>query len=165
VFIEEGKRSKVRLFTGNEARPNRRTVEPSNDRRSKAVHAKDRYAGIDEAGARVLVTGWPEFLGLDWLPVKPAMRRPLILDGRNALDREKLTAEGFESLGVGRGPGRTGGVIIAPSLKLPFLVDENAPTPRHWLEFARLDRPGALLLSCEKGDRWPLVVTPSMRRS
>ena len=31
------------------------------------------------------------------------MVRPLLLDGRNALDREALTALGFEYLGIGRG--------------------------------------------------------------
>jgi hypothetical protein len=33
------------------------------------------------------------------------MVRPLILDGRNALDREKLTVLGFEYIGIGRGQG------------------------------------------------------------
>jgi len=31
------------------------------------------------------------------------MVRPLLLDGRNALDRDALTALGFEVLGIGRG--------------------------------------------------------------
>jgi hypothetical protein len=30
------------------------------------------------------------------------MVRPLLLDGRNALDREKLTTLGFEYIGIGR---------------------------------------------------------------
>jgi hypothetical protein len=34
--------------------------------------------------------------------VKAQMVRPLILDGRNALDREQLIALGFEYIGIGR---------------------------------------------------------------
>jgi len=34
------------------------------------------------------------------------MMRPLLVDGRNFLDREELTALGFEYVGVGRGPAR-----------------------------------------------------------
>ena len=62
----------------------------------------DPYEMADGAEVLVLVTEWPEFLGLDWARVKRAMRRPIILDGRNALDQEKIRAEGFEYLGMGR---------------------------------------------------------------
>jgi UDPglucose 6-dehydrogenase len=55
-----------------------------------------------EADAAVLITEWPELLGLDWLRVRAAMRRPLIIDGRNALPRERLLERGFEYCGVGR---------------------------------------------------------------
>jgi UDPglucose 6-dehydrogenase len=43
---------------------------------------------------------------LDFPRLKAAMVRPLLLDGRNALDREHLTALGFEYLGIGRGTPR-----------------------------------------------------------
>jgi len=62
----------------------------------------DPYAVAAQAEAVILCTEWAEFLGLDWSRVKAQMVRPLILDGRNALDREKLTALGFEYIGVGR---------------------------------------------------------------
>lgn len=63
---------------------------------------KDPYEVAAQAEAVVLCTEWTEFLGLDWARVKAQMVRPLILDGRNALDREKLTALGFEYIGIGR---------------------------------------------------------------
>ena len=50
----------------------------------------------------VLCTEWPEFLSLDYARLKASMVRPLILDGRNILDREALTALGFEYIGIGR---------------------------------------------------------------
>ncbi len=64
--------------------------------------ADDPYGVAEGAEALVLVTEWPEFISLDWARVKQAMRRAIILDGRNALDREKLLAEGFEYIGMGR---------------------------------------------------------------
>ena len=65
----------------------------------------DPYAVADQAEALVLCTEWPEFAALDFSQLKAAMVRPLLLDGRNALDREKLIGLGFEYLGIGRGQG------------------------------------------------------------
>ncbi len=67
----------------------------------------DPYAVADGAEALVLCTEWPEFLSLDYGRMKSSMVRPLILDGRNVLDRDTLTALGFEYIGIGRpAPGK-----------------------------------------------------------
>ena len=58
---------------------------------------------VDGADGVVLVTEWPEFRELDWTgEVKRRMRRPLVVDGRNFLDREALVAAGFTYEGIGR---------------------------------------------------------------
>jgi UDPglucose 6-dehydrogenase len=58
---------------------------------------------VDGADAVVLVTEWPEFGELDWTgEVKARMRVPLVVDGRNFLDREKLLEAGFTYEGIGR---------------------------------------------------------------
>jgi UDPglucose 6-dehydrogenase len=58
---------------------------------------------IDGADAVVLVTEWPEFGELDWIgEVKSRMRVPLVVDGRNFLDREALRDAGFTYEGIGR---------------------------------------------------------------
>jgi UDPglucose 6-dehydrogenase len=57
---------------------------------------------VDGADAAVLVTEWPEFAELDWGEVKRRMRVPLIVDGRNFLDREALIEAGFTYEGIGR---------------------------------------------------------------
>ncbi len=62
----------------------------------------DPYAVAAQAEAVILCTEWAEFLALDWPRMKGQMVRPLILDGRNALDREKLISLGFEYIGIGR---------------------------------------------------------------
>jgi UDPglucose 6-dehydrogenase len=70
---------------------------------------RDPYGVADRADALVLCTEWGQFAELDWGKIKSAMVRPLILDGRNFLDREKMMALGFEYLGIGRGAAGTGG--------------------------------------------------------
>ena len=57
---------------------------------------------LDGADAAVLVTEWPEFAELDWAEVKERMAEPVIVDGRNFLDREALRAAGFTYEGIGR---------------------------------------------------------------
>ncbi len=69
---------------------------------SELTICADPYAVATQAEAIILCTEWAEFLGLDWARVKAQMVRPLILDGRNALDCEKLTSLGFEYIGIGR---------------------------------------------------------------
>jgi UDPglucose 6-dehydrogenase len=62
--------------------------------------AMDALRGADGA---VLVTEWSEFKDLDWAnDVKHAMKTPLLVDGRNYLDREAMIAAGFDYEGVGR---------------------------------------------------------------
>jgi UDPglucose 6-dehydrogenase len=58
---------------------------------------------LDGADAAVLVTEWPEFAELDWAgEVHQRMAQPVIVDGRNFLDREGLRAAGFTYEGIGR---------------------------------------------------------------
>jgi UDPglucose 6-dehydrogenase len=65
--------------------------------------AESALDAIDGADAVVLVTEWPEFRELDWTgEVKRRMRFPLVVDGRNFLDRERLVEAGFTYEGIGR---------------------------------------------------------------
>jgi len=58
---------------------------------------------LDGADGAVLVTEWPEFRDLDWEgEVKDRMATPLVVDGRNFLDSDRLRAAGFTYEGVGR---------------------------------------------------------------
>jgi UDPglucose 6-dehydrogenase len=58
---------------------------------------------VEGADAVVLVTEWPEFGELDWAgEVKRRMREPLVVDGRNFLDRDALVDAGFTYEGIGR---------------------------------------------------------------
>src|SRR5436190_11104627 len=68
-----------------------------------ATLAESAEDALDGADAAVLVTEWPEFAQLDWTgEVKARMAQPLVVDGRNFLDRDALIAAGFTYEGVGR---------------------------------------------------------------
>jgi UDPglucose 6-dehydrogenase len=63
-----------------------------------AASALDAVRGAD---ACVLVTEWSEFLNLDWAQAKTVMTQPVVIDGRNALDRVALAGMGFVYEGIG----------------------------------------------------------------
>ena len=65
-------------------------------------YASDPYQVAERAEALVLATEWPEFRELDWEKMRRAMVHPMILDGRNFLDRSKLQKIGFICEGIGR---------------------------------------------------------------
>ncbi len=60
---------------------------------------EDLASGCD---GLVLVTEWEQFRHPDWKEIAVAMRRPLIIDGRNFLSEKSLIASGFVYRGVGR---------------------------------------------------------------
>jgi UDPglucose 6-dehydrogenase len=57
---------------------------------------------VSGSDAAVIVTDWDEFRSLASAEVRSAMRRPLIVDGRNLLDPEATRAAGFDYEGIGR---------------------------------------------------------------
>lgn len=65
-----------------------------------AGSAEEALKGAD---AVILVTEWPEFADLDWEAIGKTMKTALVVDGRNYLDPEALTAAGFAYEGIGRG--------------------------------------------------------------
>ncbi len=52
--------------------------------------------------ALVIVTEWPEFARLDWIRLADVMRRRVLIDGRNLVDRAAAEAAGFRYRGIGR---------------------------------------------------------------
>jgi UDPglucose 6-dehydrogenase len=63
--------------------------------------AEEALKGVDAA---ILVTEWREFRQLKADDFKNWMNRPIIMDGRNALDAVALNAQGVVCIGVGRLP-------------------------------------------------------------
>jgi UDPglucose 6-dehydrogenase len=57
---------------------------------------------VDHADAAVIVTEWPQLADLASDENRDRMARPLIIDGRNMLDPEKVRRAGFAYEGIGR---------------------------------------------------------------
>ena len=55
----------------------------------------------DCCDALVLVTDWKQFRNLDYRKMATLMNNPVMIDGRNFLDREELQRAGFYYVGVG----------------------------------------------------------------
>jgi UDPglucose 6-dehydrogenase len=73
---------------------------------------------VRDADAAVIVTDWAEFRDLASPEVRDAMRRPLIVDGRNLLDPEAVRAAGFDYEGIGR--------AASPLAALPETAERDA---------------------------------------
>ena len=63
----------------------------------------DAYTLADGVDAIVVTTEWNEFRHLDLEGLKKRMKSPIIMDGRNIYDPEKMKSLGFTYRGVGRG--------------------------------------------------------------
>jgi UDPglucose 6-dehydrogenase len=72
------------------------------------VVADDPIAAVRGADAAVLATEWAEYVTLDLTAVAAAMRRPVLLDGRQALDAQRAIEAGLVYLGVGEPVEREG---------------------------------------------------------
>ena len=69
---------------------------------SNVIVEADPELLADGCDALLLVTDWQQFLSLDYKKMAELMHNPVMIDGRNFLDREKLQEAGFYYVGVGR---------------------------------------------------------------
>jgi UDPglucose 6-dehydrogenase len=64
--------------------------------------ARDAYGVARQADAIAVITEWNEFRSLDLGRLKRAMRRPVIVDGRNIWEASQMRELGFVYRGIGR---------------------------------------------------------------
>ena len=62
----------------------------------------DKYAALQDADALVICTEWHQFRAPDFVEMASRMRGKVIVDGRNLYQPNKLKAEGWAYLSVGR---------------------------------------------------------------
>ena len=68
----------------------------------KITYCRDMYDAVLDADALLLLTEWKEFRLPTWGVIKKAMRRPLVIDGRNIFDIEELEENAFEYHCIGK---------------------------------------------------------------
>ena len=67
--------------------------------------ADTSYSALDGADALVIVTDWNEYRHPDLKRIKAALKRPIVVDGRNLYDPTKMRGLGFTYLSIGRSDG------------------------------------------------------------
>lgn len=65
-------------------------------------YAETNYDALTGADALVVVTDWNEYRHPDFARVKEHLRRPVVIDGRNLYDPEKMRDLGFTYFSIGR---------------------------------------------------------------
>ena len=68
----------------------------------RVTYCRDKYDAVLDADALLLLTEWKEFRLPTGGVISKAMKRPLVIDGRNIFDIEELEEYGFEYHCIGR---------------------------------------------------------------
>lgn len=63
---------------------------------------ESKYSALRGADALVLVTEWKEFRAPDFDEISRALNQPIVFDGRNQWDPNKLNSMGFQYFSIGR---------------------------------------------------------------
>ncbi len=69
----------------------------------KIEYGENAYSILNEADALILITEWNEFKNPDFDLIKQKLKTPIIFDGRNQYDKNRLKKMGFEYYQVGNG--------------------------------------------------------------
>lgn len=68
------------------------------------TYCKSSYEALEGADAMVLVTEWNEFRRPNFERMKGLLKQPVIFDGRNQYEPERMAERGFHYLCIGRDP-------------------------------------------------------------
>jgi UDPglucose 6-dehydrogenase len=67
----------------------------------KVAYADGALAACKGADGLILVTEWSEFRHLDLDEIKPLLKQPVLFDGRNIWDGDRVRSQGFTYYGIG----------------------------------------------------------------
>ncbi|GMR23700.1 MAG: UDP-glucose/GDP-mannose dehydrogenase family protein [Acidobacteriota bacterium] len=98
ALVDEG--VKIRVYDPEameEARNHLRDVD------GELTYCRKSYEALEDADGLVLVTEWSEFREPDFERIRDLLREPVVFDGRNIYNPDKLRKLGFTYFGVGRG--------------------------------------------------------------
>lgn len=68
----------------------------------KITYADDQYEALDGADALLIATEWSVFRNPDFAKMKELLKEPIVFDGRNLYEVDKMKAEGFYYNSMGR---------------------------------------------------------------
>jgi UDPglucose 6-dehydrogenase len=64
-------------------------------------YVDSKYEALNNTDAMILLTEWTEFRSPDFEEIKKKLKNPIIFDGRNQYDKNKLISLGFEYFQIG----------------------------------------------------------------
>jgi UDPglucose 6-dehydrogenase len=84
-----------------------RAYDPQAMTKAKSVlpeisYCADPYEAAQDAEAILIVTEWDEFRHVEWQRLLSAVEQPLLIDGRNLFNPDKIAAQGFRYVSIGR---------------------------------------------------------------
>lgn len=65
-------------------------------------YVSSKYEGLNNADALILLTEWKEFRSPDFGEIKTKLKQPIIFEGRNQYNDERLMQIGFEYSQIGK---------------------------------------------------------------
>ena len=69
---------------------------------NRIIYSKTSYEALKNADALLLLTEWNEFRRPDMDKIKELLKTPVIFDGRNQYNVERITQRGFEYICIGK---------------------------------------------------------------
>ena len=69
----------------------------------RLMYAADPYSAAHGVDALLVLTEWLVYRNPDFDRVRNLVRRPLLIDGRNLYDPDRMASLGFDYHGIGRG--------------------------------------------------------------
>ena len=70
--------------------------------KEKVEYCNSSYSAIENADAMLLMTEWNEFRRPDFEKIKTLLKQPVVFDGRNQYNAERLNEQGFELYQIGK---------------------------------------------------------------
>jgi UDPglucose 6-dehydrogenase len=68
----------------------------------KLHYARDLYEAAQDADAVLILTEWKEFAEVDMVRLNQVVHFPIVIDGRNLFDPQKMISHGFTYVSMGR---------------------------------------------------------------
>ncbi|MEW6103859.1 MAG: UDP-glucose/GDP-mannose dehydrogenase family protein [bacterium] len=68
----------------------------------EVIYVESPYSAAEKSDCLLILTEWEEIKNIDLEKIKGLLKHPIIIDGRNILDKERAQALGFEYKGMGR---------------------------------------------------------------
>lgn len=64
-------------------------------------YVDSKYAAVKDADAMILITEWKEFRSPDFDEIQKSLKNPVIFDGRNQYNKDRMSEMGFEYYQIG----------------------------------------------------------------